>query len=84
MIKWETTRKTDSVDLRDLKQFSMEDSTFRKQKSTNFFPPISGKKLHQISNINQTDLIYNIAQKISFFQLRTPLSCVLKVQLVTS
>ncbi len=42
--KWETTGKTDSVDLRDLKRFSMEDSTFRKQKSTNFFPPISGKK----------------------------------------
>jgi hypothetical protein len=37
MIKWETTRKTDSVDLGDLKQFSMEDSTFRKRKSTNFF-----------------------------------------------
>jgi hypothetical protein len=45
MIKWETTQKTDSVDLGDLKRFSMEDSTFRKQKSTNFFSPISGKKI---------------------------------------
>ncbi len=44
MIKWETTQKTDSVDLRDLKQFSMEDSTLRKQKSTDFFSPVSGKK----------------------------------------
>ncbi len=84
MIKWETTQKTDTVDLRDLKRFSMEDSTFSKQKSTNFFLPFQAKKLHQISNINQTDLIYNIAQKKSFFQLRTPLSYVLKVQLVTS
>jgi hypothetical protein len=32
MIQWETTQKTDSVDLGDLKQFSMEDSTPRKQK----------------------------------------------------
>jgi hypothetical protein len=40
MIQWETTQKTDSVDLGDLKQFSMEDSTPRKQKSTNFFSPI--------------------------------------------
>jgi hypothetical protein len=44
-IKWETTRKTDSVDIRDLKRFSMEDSTLRKRKSTNFFSPISGKKI---------------------------------------
>jgi hypothetical protein len=43
MIKWETTRKTDSVDLGDLKRFSMEDSTFRKQKSTNFFLPFQAK-----------------------------------------
>ncbi len=73
-----------TIDLKDLIQFSMEDSTPRKQKSTNFFLPFQAKKLHQISNINHTDLIYNIAQKISFFQWRTPLSCVLKVQLATS
>jgi hypothetical protein len=45
MIQWETTRKTDSVDLGDLKRFSMEDSTPRKQKSTKFFSPLSGKKI---------------------------------------
>ncbi len=44
MIQWETTQKTDSVDLGVLKRFSMEDSTPRKQKSTDFFSPISGKK----------------------------------------
>ncbi len=44
MIQWETTRKTDSVDLGDLKRFSMEDSTLRKQKSP-IFSPISGKKI---------------------------------------
>ncbi len=43
MIQWEKTRKTDSVDLGDLKRFSIEDSTPRKQKSTNFFLPFQAK-----------------------------------------
>jgi hypothetical protein len=38
--------KNDFVDVGDLKQFSMEDSTPRKQKSTDFFSPLSGKKMH--------------------------------------
>jgi hypothetical protein len=67
MIQWETTQKTDSIGLEDLKRFSLEDSTPRKQKSTDFFfLPFQEKKLHQISNTNQTDLIYNIAQKTVF------------------
>ncbi len=37
MIQWETTRKTDSIDLRDLKGFSTEDSTPRKKKQPIFF-----------------------------------------------
>jgi hypothetical protein len=44
MIKWETTRKTDSIGVGDLKCFSIEDSTKRKQKSTDIFSPLSGKK----------------------------------------
>ncbi len=68
MIKWETTQKTDFVDLEDLKGFSMENSTLRKKNPPIFFLPFEAKKLFQISNINQTDLICNIAQKISFFQ----------------
>jgi hypothetical protein len=51
MIQWETTRKKDSVDIGDLKQFSMEDSIPRKQKSTNFFShfrqKIESNKQHQ-------------------------------------
>ncbi len=64
-IKWETTQKIDYVDIGDLKQFLMEDSTPRKQKSTGFFP-FSGKKLHRMSNIKITDLICDVTQKISF------------------
>ncbi len=44
-IRWETTRNIDYVDLEDLKQFSMEDSAPRKQKSTDFYTPPSGKKI---------------------------------------
>ncbi len=45
LIRWETTRKIGYVVVGDLKQFSMEDSTPRKQKSTDFFSPLSGKKI---------------------------------------
>ncbi len=44
-IRWETTQNIDWVDLEDLKQFSMEDSAPRKQKSTDFYTPPSGKKI---------------------------------------
>ncbi len=45
-IRWETTGKIDYVDLEDLKQFSMDDSAPRKQKSIDFYTPPSGKKWH--------------------------------------
>jgi hypothetical protein len=67
-IKWETTQKIDYVDVGDLKQFLIEDSTPRKQKSTDFFLPFQEKKLHRTSNIKMTDLIWNITQKISFIR----------------
>jgi hypothetical protein len=44
LIRWEITRKIDLVDLKDLKQFSLEDATPRKQKPTNFYNPSSGGK----------------------------------------
>jgi hypothetical protein len=75
--------KIDFVDVGDLKRFSMEDSTPRKQKSTDFFLPFQGKKLHWMSNIKMADLICNVAWKISFIWWRTLLSYALKVQLET-
>ena len=68
LIRWETTQNIDYIDLEDLKCFSMDDSAPRKQKSTDFYTPPSGKKMHRLSNVKITDLICNIAQKISFFQ----------------
>ncbi len=46
LIRWETTQKIDYVDLEDLKRFSIDDSAPRKQKSTDFYTPPSGKKWH--------------------------------------
>ncbi len=36
-IRWETTQNIDYVGLEDLKRFSIDDSTSRKQKSTDFY-----------------------------------------------
>jgi hypothetical protein len=44
-IRWERTQNIDYVDLEDLKRFSMDNSAPRKQKSTDFYTPLSGKKI---------------------------------------
>jgi hypothetical protein len=36
MIKWETTRKTESVDIKDLKKYSISDKSPRERKPTEF------------------------------------------------
>jgi hypothetical protein len=46
LFRWETTQNIDYVDLEDLKAFSMDDSAPRKCKSTVFYTPPSGKKMH--------------------------------------
>jgi hypothetical protein len=46
LIRCETTQNIDYVDLEDLKQFSIDNSAPRKQKSTDFYTPPSGKKMH--------------------------------------
>ncbi len=43
-IKWETTQNIAYIDLDNLKRFSMANSAPRKQKSTDFYTPPSGKK----------------------------------------
>jgi hypothetical protein len=44
-IRWKTTQKVDLVHLKDLKQFSLNNATPRKQKSTDFYAPSSGRKM---------------------------------------
>ena len=79
-IRWEITQKVDLVHLEDLKQFSLNNATPRKQKPTDFYNPSSGKKMHQLSNLNMRDLICKVVvSKICFILRRTLLSCVLKV-----
>jgi hypothetical protein len=67
-IRWETTQNIDYIDLEDLKQFSMDISAPRKQKTTDFMLPLQRKKLHQLSNINMTDLNCKVAQKYVLFR----------------
>ncbi len=45
LIRWETKQNIHYVDFEDLKHFSMDDSAPRKQKSTDFYTPPSGKKI---------------------------------------
>jgi len=45
-IGWETTQNIDYIDLEDLKPFSTDNSAPRKQKSTDFYTPPSGKQWH--------------------------------------
>jgi hypothetical protein len=44
LIRLETTQNINCVDLKDLKQFSMDNSAPRKQKSTDSYNPSSEKK----------------------------------------
>ncbi len=83
LIRWETTQNIDYANLEDLKPFSLNNATPRKQKIHRFYTPPSGKKMHRLSNINMIDLICNVVQKICSIQRRTLLSCALKVQLGT-
>ncbi len=46
LIRWETTRNIDYIDLEDLKCFSMDNSAPRKQKSTDVYTPPQVKKMH--------------------------------------
>jgi hypothetical protein len=40
LIRWETLQNIDYVDVEDLKQFSIDDSAPKKQKSTDFHTPL--------------------------------------------
>ncbi len=39
IIRWESTRKTESVDIKDLQKYSISDKSPRKRKPTEFFLP---------------------------------------------
>jgi hypothetical protein len=83
LIRWETTRNIDYVDLEDLKQFSMDDSAPRTQKSTGFYTPPSGKKVASTEQHQYDRSDLQRCTKICFIQKRTLLSYALKVQLET-
>jgi hypothetical protein len=83
LIRWEMTQNIDYVDLEDLKCFSVDNSAPRKQKSTDFYPPPSGKKIASTEQCqNYRSDLQRCTKKCSI-QRRTLLSCVLKVRLGT-
>jgi hypothetical protein len=83
LIRWETTRNIDYVDIEDLKRFSMEDSAPRKQKFTDFYTPPSGRKIASTEQHQYDRSDLQCCKKICFIQRRTLLSYALKVQLGT-
>ena len=83
LIRWETTQKIGYIDLEDLKQFSMDNSAPRKQKSTDFYTPPSGKKIASTEQCQNYRSDLQHCTKICSIQRRTLLSCALKVRLGT-
>ena len=45
MIKWETTKKSESVSIEDLQKISIDDKSLRKHKLTDFFLPQPDTKI---------------------------------------
>ena len=50
MIKWETTKKSESVSFEDLQKISIDDKSLRKCKPTDFFFHNQIQKFHQCCN----------------------------------
>ena len=58
MIRWETTRKIESVDVKDLKKYSVSEKSSRKRKPTEFFLPQINSKFSD-ENMSTDDKIKN-------------------------
>ena len=80
LIRWETTRNIDFVDLEDLKCFSMDNSAPRKQKSTDFLHSPFRKKNASTAQHQYERSVLQRCTKICFIQRRTLISCALKVR----
>jgi hypothetical protein len=75
MIRWETTRKTNSVNIKDLQKYSISDKRRRKRKPTDFFLPQPDAKIPSTiqsdENMSTVDEIenkfysYNNSSKLS-------------------
>jgi hypothetical protein len=58
MIRWETTRKTKLVDIKDLKKYCISEKSSRKCKPTEFFLPQPDAKISN-ENMSAEDEIQN-------------------------
>ncbi len=83
LVRWVTTHKKESVDLKDLQKFSIEETCSRKQKSKDFYKPSLDRK---IASAEQCDHDVSAPEGCidNIFFLRTTLiSFVLKVRYKT-
>ena len=58
MIRWESTRKTEEVNVKDLKKYSVSEKSLRKRKPTDFFLPQTNPKFSD-ENMDTEDEIQN-------------------------
>ena len=72
MIRWETTRKIESVDVKDLKKYSVSEKSLRKRKPTEFF-------FHnKIRNFPMRTCPQRMRSKTNFIHITIPQNYVLK------
>jgi hypothetical protein len=72
MIRWETTRKTESVDMMDLQKYSVSEKSPRKLKPTEFF-------FHnQMQNFPMRTCPQRMRSKINSIHITIPQNYVLK------
>ena len=53
MIRWETTRKTKSVDIKDLQKYFISDKSTKKHKPTDFFLPQPDAKIPSTMQLDE-------------------------------
>ena len=61
VIRWETTRKTESVNIEDLQKYSLSDTSLRKRKTNGFFLPQPDAKIpstmQSVANMSTKNMI---------------------------
>ncbi len=83
LVRWDTTRTKDLVDLKDLKNCPLRRHVQGNKNPQIFIILLQVKKLRQLSNVIMMGLLLKVILKIYFIPRTTLLSCVLKVQYKT-
>jgi hypothetical protein len=81
VIKWDATRKKETVNLNDLIKYSIDNSQSRKRKSPDFFVPLPDTKIASTELSNDDDIVTGSQVEIYFTLWKICRNCVRKVQL---